>query len=78
MFKRDRWRIFRGDTVRVVLWSHPDYFREGRVLEVVKDRRVPQVIVEGINLVRSGDHACGVMHEVQAHGQRLEGLRSLA
>ncbi len=50
MFKRDRWRIFPGD----VVWVNGGECKgeTGKVLQVIKDKRVPQVIVEGVNLVR--------------------------
>eukprot|EP00798_Chlamydomonas_sp_ICE-L_P022379 gene22379-29484_t len=48
MFKSGRWRIFRDDIV--VLRSGPEKGQTGRVLEVLKDDRVPQVLVEGLNL----------------------------
>jgi len=48
MFESGRWRIFPGDEVYV---NHGPYARQaGKVLEVIKDRRVPQVLVEGVNL----------------------------
>ncbi|GLI64386.1 hypothetical protein VaNZ11_007652, partial [Volvox africanus] len=48
MFKTDRWRICRDDVVYIL--SGPDKGKTGKVLEVVKDQRVPRVIVEGRNL----------------------------
>lgn len=49
MFKFNKWRICRDDTVYIL--SGPDKGKTGNVLEVFKDRRLPQVIVEGRNLV---------------------------
>ncbi|KAG2440757.1 hypothetical protein HXX76_003614 [Chlamydomonas incerta] len=48
MFKTDRWRICRDDLVYIL--SGPDKGKTGKVLEVLKDTRIPQVIVEGRNL----------------------------
>ncbi|KAJ9516589.1 hypothetical protein QJQ45_027156, partial [Haematococcus lacustris] len=48
MFPRRRWRIFPGDFVFVNHGQHAS--QSGKVLQVIKDRREPQVIVEGINL----------------------------
>ncbi|KAG2496780.1 hypothetical protein HYH03_005188 [Edaphochlamys debaryana] len=56
MFVTNRWRICRDDIVYIL--SGPDKGKTGKVLEVFKDKRVPQVIVEGRNLrkkkVRTG------------------------
>ena len=49
MFKRNKWRICRDDLVQII--RGPEKGQVGRVLEVIKDDRVPQVIVEGKNLV---------------------------
>lgn len=49
MFPRGRWRIFRDDIVTIR--RGPEKGMTGRVLEVLKDLRVPQVVVEGLNLV---------------------------
>ncbi len=51
MFKTDRWRICRDDLVYIL--SGADKGKTGKVLEVIKDKRMPQVIVEGRNLVRA-------------------------
>ncbi|MEW5299009.1 MAG: hypothetical protein WDW36_002067 [Sanguina aurantia] len=48
MFPRGRWRIFRDDMV--IIRRGPEKGMTGRVLEVLKDTRVPQVVVEGLNL----------------------------
>jgi ribosomal protein L24 len=50
MFQTNRWRIFPGDLVYVNHGPHRE--QSGKVLQVLKDRRVPQVLVEGVNLVR--------------------------
>lgn len=51
MFQRNRWRIAPGDLVYV---NHgPHRGKHGKVLDVIKDRKVPQVIVEGVNQVRA-------------------------
>lgn len=50
MFKTNRWRICRDDLVYIL--SGPDKGKTGKVLEIIKDTRTPQVIVEGRNLVR--------------------------
>eukprot|EP00195_Chlamydomonas_chlamydogama_P016197 CAMPEP_0202895432 /NCGR_PEP_ID=MMETSP1392-20130828/4639_1 /ASSEMBLY_ACC=CAM_ASM_000868 /TAXON_ID=225041 /ORGANISM="Chlamydomonas chlamydogama, Strain SAG 11-48b" /LENGTH=262 /DNA_ID=CAMNT_0049580443 /DNA_START=40 /DNA_END=825 /DNA_ORIENTATION=- len=47
MFKTGRWRIFPGDEVMVR--RGPDQGCTGKVLQVIQDTRVPQVIVEGVN-----------------------------
>lgn len=56
MFKTGRWRICRDDVVCIM--KGPERGETGRVLEVYKDVRQPQVIVEGRNLrkkkVRTG------------------------
>jgi len=49
MFERNRWRIVEGD--EVVIRGTKFSGQIGKVLAVLKDPRVPQVVVEGINLV---------------------------
>ncbi|GFR51858.1 hypothetical protein Agub_g14330, partial [Astrephomene gubernaculifera] len=48
MFKTDRWRICRDDIVYIL--SGHDKGKTGKVLEIFKDTKVPQVIVEGRNM----------------------------
>jgi large subunit ribosomal protein L24 len=50
MFRTAKWRIGRDDQVYIL--SGPDKGKTGRVMEIFKDARVPQVVVEGRNLVR--------------------------
>lgn len=51
MFQNNRWRIFPGDEVCVI--DGPLKEQTGKVIDVIKDVRVPQVVVEGVNLVRA-------------------------
>jgi ribosomal protein L24 len=48
-FERGRWRIFVGD--EVVVNHGPFRAQSGKVLQVIQDTRVPQVVVQGVNLV---------------------------
>lgn len=59
MFVRDKWRICRDDIVYIL--RGPEKGQTGKVLEVIKDTRLPQVIVEGRNLVRCGKTKCRLM-----------------
>jgi hypothetical protein len=58
MFQTGRWRIFVGDMVFVNHGPHKG--ASGRVLQVIRDRRVPQVVVEGVNLVRGSRKLLGM------------------
>lgn len=49
MFPKQKWRICKDDIVYIL--CGPERGQTGRVLEVIKDTRVPQVVVEGKNLV---------------------------
>jgi hypothetical protein len=49
MFKRDVWRILRGDLVEII--AGKDKGEKGKVLAVIRDKRFPRVIVERKNLV---------------------------
>ena len=46
--KKTKWNILRGDTVQVIERKHPEYGKQGVVMEV--DRKKDRVIVEGLNL----------------------------
>ncbi|KAK9865893.1 hypothetical protein WJX84_005769 [Apatococcus fuscideae] len=48
MFKKDKWKILRGDTVMIT--AGKDKGRTGTVSRVIRDSRKPLVIVEGLNL----------------------------
>jgi hypothetical protein len=50
MFKNERWRILRGD--KVMIMAGRDKGQIGTVLKVIRNVRVPRIIVEGRNLVR--------------------------
>jgi ribosomal protein L24 len=60
MFKTTKWRICRDDIVCIL--SGADKGKTGRVLEVFRDARVPQVIVEGRNLVRQSGSPEDALH----------------
>ena len=67
MFERNKWRILRGDTVMVV--AGPDKHQTGVVTKVIRDKKVPRVLVEGLNLVRAQtgphsphEHGCLPVH----------------
>jgi len=51
MFKRSKWNIVRGDTVKIL--AGKDKGQVGTITKVIRDVRIPRVIVEGLNLVRS-------------------------
>lgn len=55
MFQSGRWRLHPGDTVLVRAGPHKG--QTGKILEVIKDKRVPHVIVEGVNMVSSSQPA---------------------
>lgn len=50
MFKKNKWNILRGDTVKIL--AGKDKGQIGTVTKVIRDLRVPKLIVEGLNLVR--------------------------
>lgn len=50
MFDRNKWKILRGD--RVVIIAGKDKGQTGIVSKVIRDDKIPRVIVEGRNLVR--------------------------
>ena len=62
MFQNKQWRIFVDDLVQVVTGAEKG--ASGKVLAVIKDNKQPEVIVEGVNMVRQG-----------AGAQRAEGHR---
>lgn len=49
MFERNKWKILRGD--KVVIIAGRDKGETGIVSKVIRDDRIPRVIVEGRNLV---------------------------
>lgn len=49
-FQRGKWKILRGDLVHIT--AGKDKGQQGVVSKVIRDDRVPRVIVEGRNLVR--------------------------
>lgn len=49
MFKNDKWHILRGDTVKLLCGK--DKGQVGTVLKVIRDKKIPQVLVQGLNLV---------------------------
>ncbi len=51
MFQHNQWRIYPDDVVQVI--TGPEKGITGKVLAVIKDKKQPEVIVEGINMVRS-------------------------
>ena len=53
-FIRNRWRIVEGD--EVVVRGTRFAGQIGKVLAVIRDKRVPQVVVEGVNLVSKRPH----------------------
>ena len=62
MFKKDKWNILRGDTVKIL--AGKDRGQVGTVTKVIRDERKPRVIVGGINLV---SHLCSHMsHQASA------------
>lgn len=54
MFDRDKWKILRGDKVMII--TGKDKGEVGIVSKVIRDKRVPKVIVEGRNLVSAVCH----------------------
>ena len=50
MFPKEKWKILRGD--KVVITAGKDKGQTGIVTKVIRDERIPKVIVEGRNLVR--------------------------
>ena len=50
MFDRNKWKILRGDKVTIV--AGKDKGQVGTVTKVIRDVKVPRVLVEGLNLVR--------------------------
>ncbi|CAG9461154.1 unnamed protein product [Pedinophyceae sp. YPF-701] len=46
-----RWNIFTGDTVQVI-GGRRDVGRQGKVVDVVRDKTNPGVIIEGLNIVK--------------------------
>ena len=50
MFPKEKWKIVRGD--KVVITAGKDKGQTGIVTKVIRDEKIPQVIVEGRNLVR--------------------------
>ena len=62
MFKKDKWNILRGDTVKIL--AGKDRGQVGTVTKVIRDDRKPRVIIGGINLV---SHLCSQMsHQASA------------
>jgi len=55
MFPSGKWKILRGD--KVVITAGKDKGQAGIVSRVIRDVKIPRVIVEGRNLVR-GCHIC--------------------
>ena len=51
MFPKEKWKIVRGD--KVVITAGKDKGQTGIVTKVIRDEKIPQVIVEGRNLVRA-------------------------
>ena len=49
MFPKDKWKILRGD--KVVITAGKDKGQTGIVSKVIRDEKIPKVIVEGRNLV---------------------------
>ena len=49
MFERNKWKILRGD--KVVIIAGKDKGETGIVSKVIRDDKIPRVIVEGRNLV---------------------------
>lgn len=54
MFQKNQWCIFVDDMVQVVTGAESG--ATGRVLAVIKDKKQPEVIVEGVNMVRLHAH----------------------
>lgn len=51
MFSKEKWKILRGD--KVVITAGKDKGQAGIVTKVIRDEKIPRVIVEGRNLVRA-------------------------
>ena len=49
MFPKEKWKILRGD--KVIITAGKDKGQTGIVTKVIRDERIPKVIVEGRNLV---------------------------
>lgn len=49
MFSKDKWKILRGD--KVVITAGRDKGQSGIVKKVIRDDKIPRVVVEGRNLV---------------------------
>ena len=49
MFPKEKWKILRGD--KVVITAGKDKGQTGIVTKVIRDEKIPKVIVEGRNLV---------------------------
>ena len=49
MFPSNKWNILRGDTVKIL--AGKDRGQTGTVTKVIRDNKIPRVIVEGLNLV---------------------------
>lgn len=77
-FQRGKWKVLRGDLVHIT--AGKDKGQQGVIAKVIRDDRIPRVIVEGRNLVRllpsSGSNRS--THPCSTHGQdaplRLEKL----
>lgn len=50
MFQKKQWRIFADDVVQVVTGAEKG--ATGKVLAVIRDAKQPEVIVDGVNMVR--------------------------
>ena len=51
MFQKKEWRIFVDDVVQVV--TGPEKGATGKVLAIIKDKKQPELFVEGVNMVRT-------------------------
>lgn len=49
MFPKEKWKVLRGD--KVIITAGKDKGQTGIVSKVIRDERIPKVIVEGRNLV---------------------------
>ena len=49
MFQRNKWKILRGD--KIVITAGKDKGETGIVSKVIRDDKIPRVVVEGRNLV---------------------------
>jgi large subunit ribosomal protein L24 len=59
-----RWNILAGDTVQVIDRRHPEHGKQGKVMEVIKEKL--RVIVEGIN-VQEEEVEADPARGIQAH-----------